>query len=245
MRSLKNAAVIAAACALFAANAAFAQEPGVNILKFSVYNSEFRGFEAKIVTPVVTGLSVKKEQEAVNDAIFQRALSVTTQYQKEVQMTLADDPNFSGHMGVVFDYAIRCDSAKVLALDVYEMNIAGSSSTTHTFYNFDKQAGKLIYLEDFFNGKADFVKPISEYITQEMKRRNKKDGANFWIAPKDPSGFTGITATPKFYINDKGSIVICFDKYEVAPGSTGSPEFVIPHKVIAPYMAKNNILSGK
>ena len=27
-------------------------------------------------------------------------------------------------------------------------------------------------------------------------------------------------------------IVVCFDKYEVAPGSSGSPEFVIPEEIV-------------
>ena len=31
-----------------------------------------------------------------------------------------------------------------------------------------------------------------------------------------------------FYINDENQLVIVFDEYEVAPGSMGTPEFVIP-----------------
>ncbi|MDY3927926.1 MAG: RsiV family protein [Clostridia bacterium] len=35
-----------------------------------------------------------------------------------------------------------------------------------------------------------------------------------------------------FYINDSGNIVICFDKYEVAAGAQGCPEFEIPKSVV-------------
>ena len=46
-------------------------------------------------------------------------------------------------------------------------------------------------------------------------------------------GFDKIAEDQNFYINDDGNIVICFDKYEVAAGAQGSPEFVIPEKVVA------------
>ena len=44
--------------------------------------------------------------------------------------------------------------------------------------------------------------------------------------------FKEISKDQKFFINDDGNIVICFDKYEIAPGATGSPEFVIPNDVV-------------
>ena len=43
--------------------------------------------------------------------------------------------------------------------------------------------------------------------------------------------FKKIKKDQGFYINDKGELVICFDKYEVAPGSSGLVEFVIPNNV--------------
>ena len=39
-----------------------------------------------------------------------------------------------------------------------------------------------------------------------------------------------------FYINDKGELVICFDEYEVAPGSAGLVEFVIPSNIVSKLM---------
>ncbi len=31
----------------------------------------------------------------------------------------------------------------------------------------------------------------------------------------------------KFYINEQGQVVISFDRYEIAPGYMGYPEFII------------------
>lgn len=235
----------AAAALLLTAASAFAQDIDVKVSRFSLYSAAFRGFEAKIAAPVVTGLVIDKEQKAVNDELMSMSLAAITQFQQEASQTLGEDPDFEGHIGVVLDYRICADSDKVLAFDVYKMDIAGSSSTEHKFYNFNKRTGKMIYLKDLFNEKANFVPPIDEYIRTEMKRRNRKDRADFWIAPKDPSGFATITENPKFFINDKGHLVICFNKYEVAPGASGSPEFEIPYSVIAPYLTKDSVISRK
>ncbi|MDE7061582.1 MAG: RsiV family protein, partial [Lachnospiraceae bacterium] len=40
------------------------------------------------------------------------------------------------------------------------------------------------------------------------------------------------TADRNFYLNAENKLVIVFDEYEVAPGSMGMPEFVIPEEVL-------------
>lgn len=239
MRLFRSAAAALSLALLFSGTtAAFAKDIDVRIATLSTYQSEFRGFEAKIVTPIVTGLAVDEVQNELNGAFMQRARQLAANYEKDVSEMMKDDPAFDGHMGVVLDYKVRTDNDKVLAVDIYEMNIAGSSSTVHAFYNFDKKSGKLIELGDLFNEKADYTKVINDYILGEMRRINKKEKGIFWIAPKDEQGFRSIKAKQNFFINDKGNIVICFDKYEVAPGAAGSPEFEIPRRVAAPYLAK-------
>lgn len=47
------------------------------------------------------------------------------------------------------------------------------------------------------------------------------------------ANFQGITEQTNFYFNEKDELVIAFDEYEVAPGSMGAPEFVIPQEVTA------------
>ena len=44
---------------------------------------------------------------------------------------------------------------------------------------------------------------------------------------------SGHRARSKFYLNAEGALVIVFDEYEVAPGSMGMPEFVIPAAALA------------
>ncbi len=238
MRHFRNAAAALSLALLLGGAAAWAENIDVRVETFSTYQSNFRGFEAKIVTPVVTGLALDGVQNELNDSFRQRAGRLAADYEREVGEMLRDDPEFSGHLGVVLDYRVRTDNDEVLAIDLYEMNIAGSSSTKHSLYNFDKKSGKLIELGGLFNEKADYVKVISDHISKEMRRQNKLGKGTFWLAPQEEEGFCAIKPGQNFFINDRGNIVICFDKYEVAPGAAGSPEFEIPRKVVGPYLAK-------
>lgn len=185
MRLFRSAAAALSLALLFSGTtAAFAKDIDVRIATLSTYQSEFRGFEAKIVTPIVTGLAVDEVQNELNDAFMQRARHLAADYEKDVSEMMKDDPAFDGHMGVVLDYKVRTDNDKVLAVDIYEMNIAGSSSTVHAFYNFDKKSGKLIELGDLFNEKADYTKVINDYILGEMRRINKKRRVSSGSRPK-------------------------------------------------------------
>lgn len=40
-------------------------------------------------------------------------------------------------------------------------------------------------------------------------------------------GFTTVDETTKFYLNEEGKPVICFAKYEIAPGFMWDQKFVI------------------
>lgn len=90
-------------------------------------------------------------------------------------------------------------------------------------------------LPGLFKDDADYVSVISEYITSEMKRLNAEENGMFFIdgEENDFDGFKEIKPDQNFYINENGNIVICFDKYEVAAGAQGSPEFEIPNDLIA------------
>ena len=43
----------------------------------------------------------------------------------------------------------------------------------------------------------------------------------------EEGGFTGISEDTAFYINENNRPVIVFEKYEIAPGSSGEIEFEI------------------
>ena len=112
------------------------------------------------------------------------------------------------------------------------VNTVGSSSTTHKFYTIDKKTKTLITLPSLFKKNSNYITKLSEYIKAEMRSQNEKGENTYWVDDSTFGPFKGIKENQNFYINNDGRIVICFDKYEVAPGASGSPEFVIPEEVV-------------
>ena len=213
----------------------------VSVVTFGKYEHKENGYEAKIVTPKIEGLLDKELENKLNSEFKENANSIIAAYESDVKELKKEFGEETVHMAIESNYEVKTDNDKILALDVYIFTAAGSSNTKHSFYNIDKTSGKLLSLSDMFKKGADYITPISEYITSEMRRMNKEEDGLFWIGDEQEffEGFKKIKPDQNFYINNDGQIVICFDKYEVSAGAQGCPEFVIPNDII------KNILSEK
>ncbi len=58
----------------------------------------------------------------------------------------------------------------------------------------------------------------------------------------DEECFESIDPDQNFYIDENGQLVIVFAEYEVAPGSMGEPESVIPTDVLDGFLAQPSVL---
>ena len=205
----------------------------VRVVTFGRYEVKNNGYEANVVTPKIEGLLNKELEDKLNSEFKENSDAVIAAFEKDIK-ELEKEYGSDFHMGVEANYVVRTDNDEVLAIDTYIVNLAGSSSTKHSFYTIDKKKGTLIELKDLFKKDADYITPISDYITEEMRKQNSEGTAYFWIGNEDEivEGFERIKEDQSFFINNSGNIVICFDKYEVAPGAYGCPEFEIPREVI-------------
>lgn len=205
----------------------------VEIITFGRFQLHDNGYDANVVTPKIEGLLDKELEEKLNKEFKENSNAVISAFEsdvKELKKEFGEEETI--HLGVDADYVVRTDNDKILAIDCYITNIAGSSSTTHKFYNIDKKTGKLLSLKDMFKKNADYVTPISEYIIMQMKEENKNNDGMYWVDDEIMENFEKIKENQNFFINDSGNIVICFDKYEVAAGAQGCPEFEIPTNVV-------------
>ena len=206
----------------------------VRVLTFGRYQSSEGGYEADITTPKIEGLLDKELEEKLNREFKENANAVIAAYEKDVKALKEAFGDETVHMGIDSDYIIKTDNDDILALDVYILYTAGSSSTQHSFYTIDKKTGTLLTLSGLFRDGADYVTPISAYIKSEMERQNREEDGLFFLdgEQEDFDGFEQIRPDQSFYIDQNGDLVIAFDKYEVAAGAQGSPELVIPQEVI-------------
>lgn len=206
----------------------------VKVVTLGRYESSENGYSAEITSPKIEGLLDKELEDKLNKEFKDNADALILAYENDVKQLKKEFGDETVHMGVQSDYIIKTDNDDYLSLDVYILYTAGSSSTKHTFYTIDKKTGELVTLKSLFKDGADYITPISSYIISEMKRMNKEEGGYFWV-DKDETPFDvfeKIKPDQNFYINPNGELVICFDKYDVAAGAQGSPEFVIPKNVI-------------
>ena len=136
-----------------------------------------------------------------------------------------------GSLNVDYEVVTNTDSWFTLKLTVCQT--AASSNTYFKFYHIDKNQGKIVELGDLFN-----TDKFSNCLVAEIKKQMQEQMANdenisYWI---NTSGigeeFATVGAGHNFYWNENGDLVIIFDKYEVGPGSMGTPEFVIDKGVI-------------
>lgn len=136
-----------------------------------------------------------------------------------------------GSLNVDYEVVSNTDSWFTLKLTVCQT--AASSNTYFKFYHIDKNQGKIVELGDLFNTDKFSDSLVAEIKKQMQEQMANDENISYWI---NTSGigeeFATVGANHNFYWNENGDLVIIFDKYEVGPGSMGTPEFVIDKGVI-------------
>jgi hypothetical protein len=203
----------------------------VNIITFHQYDRSESGADVNVSVPEIRGLLDPVLQDKLNAEFRSDADAVIRAFEADVARHKSEFGDKPLNKSIESDYTIRTSNDRILSLDVYLFSASGSSDTVHHFITIDKQKGMPLDLDELFDTDADYITPVNAYIRAEMSRINADESGLFWIGTGEDS-FTSISPEQNFYIDGNGQLVICFDKYEVAAGAQGSPEFVIPKDVI-------------
>ena len=198
--------------------------PLVTILTTNRYEFKDNNMEANVTIPIIKGINNEKVEKTLNEEIEKMSQQLIKDFENESKelKKISND----AHIGLESNYIVKTNNDDVLSIDLYVTNIAGSSSTVHKFYNINKKTGNVITLKDKFENDDNYLTTISKYISNEMNRQNLENGSELYFATYDEV-YNLVSEKQPFYINEKGNVVIVFDKYEVGPGSTGCPEFEI------------------
>ena len=141
-----------------------------------------------------------------------------------------------GYHGLHVSQEVVTDNARYYTVKLSVLETEASGYEHNQFYTIDKQTGNVVTLEDLFAEGSDYISAISENIKTQMQEQMAADEGVIYFLDNDDMpefNFQGITEQTNFYFNEKDELVIAFDEYEVAPGSMGAPEFVIPQEVTA------------
>lgn len=244
-RIIKTSAAAAAVVLLFSVllntNTAFAETmsslpvigPIARVLTFRSYTKEEEGVKLDVVIPSVemiakdrSGLaaSVNKTIYSLCEAYAQESKKRAEEYHQAFIDTGGTEEDWENHkIEIKVWYEIMLQSDKYLSLAVMGSESWNSAGSEAQYYNLDLASGKVITLKDLLG--EDYLHIADESIREQMEQKAAETGVAFWTA--EEGGFTGITDSTRFYINDAGNPVIVFEKYEIAPGTAGRPEFEI------------------
>lgn len=203
----------------------------VRVLTFKTFELKDNNFDAELKTPAIEGLDSKLEA-MLNEKYLDENQKLYDDFMKEIdEMKKADMDE--AHMGIASGYEVKTDTDKLLVIGRYVVNTAGSSSTTIKYDTIDKQNKLLITLPSLFKDEA-YIDIISENIKAQMKEQMKDENNVYWLEDEmmGDENFSKIDKNQSFYITKDNQLVIAFDKYEVAPGYMGNPEFIIPSELL-------------
>lgn len=244
-RWIRNTAAAAAAvCVVFTTalntSTAFAEEAAqlpvigtlARVLTFRSYEAEKDGIGIAVEVPTIdmiqteTGIQVDEVNRQIYDLCRQyadEAVKRAEEYRKAFLDTGGTEEEWEAHkIQINVGYEIKSQTDQYLSFIVRGTESWTTAYSESRYYNIDVNTGKRVTLADFF-GK-DYVEAVNTDIREQIAQR-KEAGEVFWT--EEEGGFSGITEDAKFYVNEAGNPVIVFEKYEIAPGSSGEIEFEI------------------
>ena len=200
----------------------------IKIVNFNNYRINKDGMDVSISLPEVSSDSKDLEYK-LNKEFEKEGKEAYKKYEAEVAK-LEKEGKTTHKSADIWSETIA-ENDKTASIAIYNTEIEASAATSRKIYNINKEDKTVLTLEGMF-GNNDYVDILSKNILSQMKERTKKDSNDVYFVDNTFK----IKKDQTFYINDKGELVICFDEYEVAPGSAGLVEFVIPSNIVSKLM---------
>lgn len=178
----------------------------------------------KIIYPEFAGDNSDKLNQAVRDFVSE-AQNIFMQYALQ---------KYEGYVAEEAGYRVYSNDRNFLSARFYATVNVGGSVDFSRCVNIDKKSGEVIALSDLFDQNYDYIGEISAEVLRQMEFRAEYMKASYYLPGgiwSDEECFKEISPEQDFYINAYGQLVIVFEEYTVAPGSEGSPEFVMPDNI--------------
>ena len=225
------AAAVAVTVALPNTSAAMAETlgalPGVGELfravTFRTYAVEEGKNHVSSDVPQILDETGSTGAEAINDQVETYTDQLIAEFESEAQ---AD-----GYFNLDVTWEVVTNTEKWFTLRISTDRVMASGNHQEQHYHIDAATGEQKTLSDLFPADYDYVTVISDELKTQMAQRMADNPSEaYWLKGINELGtwyFDAIDPEQDFYFNGDGKIVIPFDKYEVGPGSTGSPEFTL------------------
>ena len=176
-------------------------------------------------TDADTAAQARESADAINFDIEEETNKLIDEFKESMK-------NEEGYQDIYIDSKVLTDNDRLFSLELILYQGAGSGYEQHKHYTVDKLTGKELTLKDLCGN--DYVDTISEEVKKQMKEQMAADeSVKYWLDDPDVPewNFDKIAEDQDFYVDAEGHVVICFNEYDVAPGSMGCVEFTMPQTV--------------
>ena len=215
--------------------------PIARVLTFRSYEEETEDYSLKAEIPEVeadAGQVSGQTAEAVADAneeIQEKIAAYTEQAESHIQeykeaflATGGTEEEFAAKdIQVDVSYEVKSETDSYVSFVITANESWSNAYGVQYFYNISLADGSDITLEELLG--EDYVNKANTAIREQMAEEMAED-ENAYYFTEDEGGFVSVGEDTNFYINGEGNPVVVFAKYEVAPGSMGTPEFEIPRE---------------
>lgn len=211
--------------------------PLVRIADLRTYAFSWGNSGLTVRDPVLEG-----NGSAVNEIVAQKEEFVR---RMEESFIWYASRKYQGYVAGDIAYDVVRDDEELFILRFSATLNAGGSVDHSRYITLDKETGQVLTLAGLFTPEANYIFPISREIKAQMAEQIKAGTGDYFLPGgiwPDEDCFRAIQPDQDFYINEDGQLVIVFAEYEVAPGSMGSPEFIIPTDVLDGILTQPSIL---
>ena len=190
---------------------------------FRTYQVEDGGNQVSISVPQIVDDGDSQGALEINQTVQQYTDQLIEEFERESQ---AD-----GYFNLSVTWEVVTNTERWFTLRINSDRIMASGNHQEQHYHIDRSSGEQKTLSDLFPADFDYVTAISDELKEQMRGRMEEDSRElYWLEGTSQLGtyyFDTIDPEQDFYFDSQGHLVIPFDKYEVGPGSTGSPEFTL------------------
>lgn len=168
-------------------------------------------------------------EQKINQEISTRVQAVIDEAEararetKEAYVATGGDPDDYMPVIIDVDYEVKCQNDQYLSFVINKTETRASAYTEFYTYNIDLETGKELSLRDLLG--PNWMETVNAQVAEQIAERAQDPDNIYWT--EEQGGFQGIEEDQPFYLNADGLPVVVFEKYEIAPGSMGSQEFVI------------------
>lgn len=227
----------AAACFIVAVNASPALALGLGnlpaigalvhivCLRQDIYQTD--DHTVTIEVPQVKG----EQNEAVNALIEQQVKEYEAKAEEDIaaykQAFLATggtEQQFADKdIQVKVDYTVKSETKDWVSFVLSGTQDWNAGAVERHYYNLRLSDGSTITLKDLLG--EDWIALANEQIRTQIDAHNRTSDIPYLAA--DDGGFQTVDENTNFYLDADGNPVVVFDRYAIAPGALGEPEFVL------------------